>query len=430
MFCSKCGVSNNDEAKFCKDCGNALGIQQNNTPVEVVLPASLVQRFLHHIVDYFASYIFAIAVGFLGVIAYSEDTGFVIGFIAFFTYHLIFESLFQQTIGKMFTGTKVVSVTGEKPTFLALIGRTFARYIPFEPLSFLFYGSYPTMGWHDRLSGTLVVPKGLTPEQVRAIDQKKIAEQKFSNSATTIIIIVVGSFFFIAIIGILASVVLASLNDARSMGEDAATKQTLSNARSKAEIFYNNNGYSYKGFCIDSETKSLLLNKEYTCNDTSTEFAMTSRLNEGGYYCVDSGGTSKLVDVPVSYNQTICEHDSSGFGPAVTKDILYQELKKAEEYAKSSLKPPVMIDEDTRLERIYASINNKMNYDFSLVNYRVDELEWATVEEVLLPSIKSSFCTDSSFEFYRSENVPMVWNYYDKNKVLIGTIELTTKDCI
>ena len=48
----------------------------------------------------------------------------------------------------------------------------------------------------------------------------------------------------IAIIGILSSVVLASLNTARGKGADAAIKSNLANIRAQAEILYDNwNGY-------------------------------------------------------------------------------------------------------------------------------------------------------------------------------------------
>src|SRR3972149_4116109 len=53
----------------------------------------------------------------------------------------------------------------------------------------------------------------------------------------------------IAIIGILSSVVLASLNSARSKGADAASKAQLSNARAQAEIFYDENDNSYASVC-------------------------------------------------------------------------------------------------------------------------------------------------------------------------------------
>ena len=50
----------------------------------------------------------------------------------------------------------------------------------------------------------------------------------------------------VAIIGILASVVLASLNTARSKGADASIKANLANLRAAAEIFYDSNS-SYIG---------------------------------------------------------------------------------------------------------------------------------------------------------------------------------------
>lgn len=54
----------------------------------------------------------------------------------------------------------------------------------------------------------------------------------------------------IAIIGILSSVVLASLNTARGKGADAAIKSNLSNIRAQAEILYDGAG-NYSGVCAD-----------------------------------------------------------------------------------------------------------------------------------------------------------------------------------
>jgi len=47
----------------------------------------------------------------------------------------------------------------------------------------------------------------------------------------------------IAIIGILSSVVLASLNTARAKGADASIKSNLSNIRPQAEIYFDDNGH-------------------------------------------------------------------------------------------------------------------------------------------------------------------------------------------
>jgi uncharacterized RDD family membrane protein YckC len=49
----------------------------------------------------------------------------------------------------------VVRFDGNKPNVPQIIGRTFARFIPFEPFSVAFGSS--NNGWHDSLSGTRVV---------------------------------------------------------------------------------------------------------------------------------------------------------------------------------------------------------------------------------------------------------------------------------
>lgn len=63
---------------------------------------------------------------------------------------------------------------------------------------------------------------------------------KISKGFTLIELLVV-----IAIIGILSSVVLASLTTARTKGQDAAVQQQLSAMRSQAELFYSSNGNNY-----------------------------------------------------------------------------------------------------------------------------------------------------------------------------------------
>ena len=113
----------------------------------------------------------------------------------------------------------------------------------------------------------------------------------------------------IAIIGILSSVVLASLNTARNKGNDAKTKAQLSGLRAAAEIYYDNNsGYGAAsnacGSGIFADATSGML--QYTtgtnypsgttlvCNSSATEYAVQGNLTTSGqYWCVDSAGHSK-----------------------------------------------------------------------------------------------------------------------------------------
>ena len=137
-----------------------------------------------------------------------------------------------------------------------------------------------------------------------------------SNRAFTLIELLV----VIAIIGILSSVVLASLNTARNKGADAAIKSNLANARAEAELFYDSSTSGYDGVCASTGTNvigdntdaaSSAYNNTTTsdvCNDGaagSTAWAASAPLkvqnqvsgtSGADYYCVDSAGASKVID--------------------------------------------------------------------------------------------------------------------------------------
>ena len=118
----------------------------------------------------------------------------------------------------------------------------------------------------------------------------------------------------IAIIGILSSVVLASLNTARSKGADAAVKNNLANIRSQAELVYDEaNPNSYAGVCtnpiVDSAFDSAVSaggsDQSNRCNSVANSWAASVRLRTTNvvssssgtdYWCVDSTGASRLVD--------------------------------------------------------------------------------------------------------------------------------------
>lgn len=82
------------------------------------------------------------------------------GLLLQFLYYFILEYTFKTTIGKLYTGTKVVSQDGTVTHTIFI--RTLCRLIPFEPFSFLF----GIQGWHDRFSKTIVIDKRLRKEQV------------------------------------------------------------------------------------------------------------------------------------------------------------------------------------------------------------------------------------------------------------------------
>lgn len=102
----------------------------------------------------------------------------------------------------------------------------------------------------------------------------------------------------IAIIGILSSVVLASLNSARDKGNDAAVKSNLSNIRAEAELYYDDNDRDYDGVCDDEEIDQMLTAASEAstgtadCDHSSSEWAAEAQLSTDDYFCVDSTGVA------------------------------------------------------------------------------------------------------------------------------------------
>ena len=125
--------------------------------------------------------------------------------------------------------------------------------------------------------------------------------KRLSRGFTLIELLVV-----IAIIGILSSVVLASLNTARGKGANAAVKSNLNNVRAQAELFYDSaSPNSYAGVCATGATTikkgvdaaATAGGGVNACNDSSTAWAASTALKTpesgNGYWCVDNTGASK-----------------------------------------------------------------------------------------------------------------------------------------
>ncbi len=125
----------------------------------------------------------------------------------------------------------------------------------------------------------------------------------------------------IAIIGILSSVVLASLNTARGRGNDAKVKAQLSGARSAAELYYDTNGaYTTGASCaagMFTDTASSLATYVNTanypsgtnivCGSNGSAYAIKAELNgDTAYWCVDSTGASKQVTGAIGTSVTVC----------------------------------------------------------------------------------------------------------------------------
>lgn len=109
----------------------------------------------------------------------------------------------------------------------------------------------------------------------------------------------------IAIIGILAGVVLTSLNSARSGAQDSAVKSQLASVRAEAEIFYTANSSAYTGLCASAGVTGLINGIVGTtngvCAATDTTWVVHYPLAATGQsWCVDSTGASRQIGTPAA----------------------------------------------------------------------------------------------------------------------------------
>ncbi len=129
----------------------------------------------------------------------------------------------------------------------------------------------------------------------------------------------------VAIIGILASVVLASLNTARLKGSDAAVKANLANTRAQAELIYDTDN-NYNAVCAaNSATQNATIAAAIAAANSAsggiavcgkpasgnaTAWAISSPLKStdaaADNWCVDSTGVSKAIGATIAATDVVC----------------------------------------------------------------------------------------------------------------------------
>jgi prepilin-type N-terminal cleavage/methylation domain-containing protein len=133
----------------------------------------------------------------------------------------------------------------------------------------------------------------------------------------------------IAIIGILSSVILASLNAARSKGANAAIESDLDSMRAQAELDYSNaSPNAYSGVCADTVViaamtnaagnaaatvgttgaagSNILVSCDNAAGSWTIEAPLKTPIGSNNYWCVDNSGNSKSEAAAALAAATAC----------------------------------------------------------------------------------------------------------------------------
>jgi len=161
------------------------------------------------------------------------------------------------------------------------------------------------------------------------IDQFKIFNLKFKIPAKQGGFSLVELLIVITIIGVLSTIILNSLSNARSRAYDSKVKQQLSNFRTAAEVYFQNqdpNGYGpasascdtgitlFTNVTVSNGTPGIYIAAGNlpdfavpVCQASLSAYAVKAPLYSGNeYWCVDSKGFSGVVPGAITGPTTIC----------------------------------------------------------------------------------------------------------------------------
>ena len=120
----------------------------------------------------------------------------------------------------------------------------------------------------------------------------------------------------IAIIGILSSIVIASLNSARTKGAVSAAKGQMSQMRAQAEIYYESNGNSY-----GSSTTACTAGMFSAASGLSAQVSQIGN-NVTAASCTTSADGQQWAYRATLKDATVWCIDNSGFNGTATSNLL------------------------------------------------------------------------------------------------------------
>ncbi len=119
------------------------------------LKASKMKRGLNFIID--TSLLVSLIFLYYFYILEASTLPLFFSLLLYFGYYIILENTYGQTLGKLITNTKIIAINGDQPNLEQVVSRAICRFIPFDPVSFLFQRE--GMKFHDSFTKTTVIEK-------------------------------------------------------------------------------------------------------------------------------------------------------------------------------------------------------------------------------------------------------------------------------
>ncbi len=91
-------------------------------------------------------------------------------------------------------------------------------------------------------------------------------------------------------------------------------------------------------------------------------------------------------------------------------------------------KCPMTIDADTRLENVKV-VKDTFSYNYTLVNYTVEEIDPIKFKSILMPNLKIDACRNNQLRLFMKNGVTVRYRYMSKEGNLVTDINVCNDDC-
>lgn len=107
------------------------------------------------------------------------------------------------------------------------------------------------------------------------------------------------------------------------------------------------------------------------------------------------------------------------FKPFVTGKVLETAVNEVNKNC------PVMVDEYTRLDSASLVSDHEMQYNYTLINTELEEVNQDTVKKYVMPEIINNVKTSPDLKAFRDLKTTLIYSYRDKNGLAILKIPVT-----
>jgi hypothetical protein len=152
-------------------------------------------------------------------------------------------------------------------------------------------------------------------------------------------------------------------------------------------------------------------------------YSVLKCFTDNGYYMIIERDKNKKFKIIEEYVET---NPQANCGGVVKDENLKTLMKRNKKKLKAIL--PLMLDEDTKLENVKTK-KKLFQYQYTLVNYTVTDLDVAAFETALTPVVANQACTTPDIKQMMDKGATISFLYNGKDGKEVSTMNVTSADC-